>query len=259
MAAFEVRHSRSPSMQEMEILMQAQLATKLYPASYMTRMQEFFDKLEANELETRDKAEVDLTKMKHECAYLKLKQTLEHARTQQEKEEAVRSHMASFPKSVRCYAADSDAFNQDFMILQEYAFALNALLEQHGCRDVQKSACMEAMNIHLLPGSGIAGIPLDSIDCANSAPQIGASMVRPFCQKKGTMLCTRCRLVKYCSRQCQQDHYSAHEYDCKSEYASAGWLDGCKYDSLAMRKGLNSFGAFQNGSVQMQKSSSCRQ
>ncbi|KAF7762529.1 hypothetical protein Agabi119p4_9122 [Agaricus bisporus var. burnettii] len=43
------------------------------------------------------------------------------------------------------------------------------------------------------------------------------------CKKSGTFICTKCRLVSYCSKECQTVHWSAHKQDCKDRLLSKDW------------------------------------
>ena len=36
------------------------------------------------------------------------------------------------------------------------------------------------------------------------------------CEKKfGSLKCSRCKLIRYCSRECQLSHFKEHKHDCK--------------------------------------------
>ncbi|KAJ3893192.1 hypothetical protein GG344DRAFT_75265 [Lentinula edodes] len=43
------------------------------------------------------------------------------------------------------------------------------------------------------------------------------------CEKRGTHTCSKCRLVRYCSKQCQEAHWSFHKKDCKHPYNRLDW------------------------------------
>ncbi|KAH6896239.1 hypothetical protein BKA70DRAFT_1316671 [Coprinopsis sp. MPI-PUGE-AT-0042] len=46
------------------------------------------------------------------------------------------------------------------------------------------------------------------------------------CDKPGTMVCGACRLVAYCSPDCQRSHWKFHKSDCKSPLRSSDWVPG---------------------------------
>ncbi|TEB22400.1 hypothetical protein FA13DRAFT_1741056 [Coprinellus micaceus] len=43
------------------------------------------------------------------------------------------------------------------------------------------------------------------------------------CEKPGTKVCTGCRLVSYCSRECQSAHWKRHKLHCKDDLLSSRW------------------------------------
>ncbi|KAJ6568381.1 hypothetical protein DFH09DRAFT_1467346 [Mycena vulgaris] len=43
------------------------------------------------------------------------------------------------------------------------------------------------------------------------------------CLKRATMTCSKCHLAKYCCRECQAQHWTAHKKDCKHPYMSPAW------------------------------------
>ncbi|KAJ3936176.1 MAG: hypothetical protein NXY57DRAFT_1035493 [Lentinula lateritia] len=51
------------------------------------------------------------------------------------------------------------------------------------------------------------------LSCSNSV----------ICDKRGTLTCSNCRLVRYCSRQCQEAHWSSHKKYCKHPYNRSDW------------------------------------
>ncbi|KAH7480252.1 hypothetical protein FOMA001_g8824 [Fusarium oxysporum f. sp. matthiolae] len=56
-----------------------------------------------------------------------------------------------------------------------------------------------------------------SLPCANCSPD-GTS-----CQNTGRSSCANCRLVVYCSSECQKAHWPIHKLDCKSPYNKKTW------------------------------------
>ncbi|OAX31589.1 hypothetical protein K503DRAFT_777457, partial [Rhizopogon vinicolor AM-OR11-026] len=43
------------------------------------------------------------------------------------------------------------------------------------------------------------------------------------CQKQGTKACSACKLVSYCSKECQKNHWRIHKHDCKNRLKSNDW------------------------------------
>ncbi|KAG2123462.1 hypothetical protein DEU56DRAFT_48468 [Suillus clintonianus] len=60
--------------------------------------------------------------------------------------------------------------------------------------------------------------PLDVLPCANvQVAQFKA------CPKQGTKACSACKLVSYCSKECQKNHWRIHKCDCKNHLKSDDW------------------------------------
>ncbi|KAA1477215.1 hypothetical protein DENSPDRAFT_844415 [Dentipellis sp. KUC8613] len=55
--------------------------------------------------------------------------------------------------------------------------------------------------------------PLDRLPCANV----------PECTRNGTYTCVNCKLVSYCSKECQVKHWKTHKRDCKDPVRSDSW------------------------------------
>ena len=108
---------------------------------------------------------------------------------------------------------------------------LSALANKHGCMHIVNEYD-QTLSDKAQPGSGLRMQPLDEIMCANCTPAMIKNGVA-VCEKRGTMVCSGCRLVKYCSQRCQKEHWPAHKVDCKSRYAEMAWLEGSKYDMTA--------------------------
>ncbi|KIO33875.1 hypothetical protein M407DRAFT_17476 [Tulasnella calospora MUT 4182] len=73
-------------------------------------------------------------------------------------------------------------------------------------------------------GSDPLGRVLGGWTCARSHDSQGA--LSP-CSQVGASICSKCRQVKYCSRECQAAHWKRHKPTCSSPYASKGWLPSC--------------------------------
>ncbi|KAJ7663898.1 hypothetical protein DFH06DRAFT_1393758, partial [Mycena polygramma] len=58
--------------------------------------------------------------------------------------------------------------------------------------------------------------------CANSNESKTSTSELP-CLKRGTMTCSKCFLVKYCSTGCQARHWKSHKIDCKHPYMNSSW------------------------------------
>ncbi|KAH8101977.1 hypothetical protein BXZ70DRAFT_987516 [Cristinia sonorae] len=67
----------------------------------------------------------------------------------------------------------------------------------------------KAVVVHSLPRSLI---------CAYGEPRISL-----FCTEKGTFTCSACKLVKYCSKQCQREHWLEHKKVCKHSIRLLQW------------------------------------
>ncbi|KAF8873189.1 hypothetical protein BD779DRAFT_311437 [Infundibulicybe gibba] len=72
-------------------------------------------------------------------------------------------------------------------------------------------------------GSFLGGNVIPKLMCANTKPQMKE---RLQCPKLGTLACTNCQLVKYCSKECQKSHWGRHKVDCKSPYILPSWRPG---------------------------------
>ena len=53
----------------------------------------------------------------------------------------------------------------------------------------------------------------DILSVANSAPMVATCTV---CNKQAKFVCSRCKLWRYCSAECQKKHWSTHKKCCKS-------------------------------------------
>ena len=150
-----------------------------------------------------------------------LNKTLNAAASQAEKEEWFRVCLVIFDETEQELWESS--LDQDLVVL-------SALAKKHGCMHIVEGYFQTLLG-EMQPGSGLRMQPLDKIMCANSTPTIGNGVA--VCEKRGTMVCSECHLVKYCSQRCQKEHWPAHKVDCKSRYATMAWLEGSEYDTTA--------------------------
>ncbi|EPQ57739.1 hypothetical protein GLOTRDRAFT_37501 [Gloeophyllum trabeum ATCC 11539] len=58
----------------------------------------------------------------------------------------------------------------------------------------------------------------DRLPCANVDVEN-----RSHCPGEGTMACSRCKLVSYCSKECQRGHWKIHKADCKDPLMASDW------------------------------------
>ncbi|KAF8891944.1 hypothetical protein CPB84DRAFT_1368633 [Gymnopilus junonius] len=85
------------------------------------------------------------------------------------------------------------------------------LAQKHGLESAYLAWAMEK-SFHL------AESPLERLPCANVKP---AEEWR--CDKDGKMTCGECKLVSYCSKDCQRSHWRSHKQDCKDPIRSPDW------------------------------------
>ncbi|KAH7886867.1 hypothetical protein F5I97DRAFT_1829385 [Phlebopus sp. FC_14] len=60
--------------------------------------------------------------------------------------------------------------------------------------------------------------PLEVLPCANV--HVEKYMA---CENQGKMTCIACKLVSYCSKECQKAHWPVHKRDCNDRMRSASW------------------------------------
>ena len=150
-----------------------------------------------------------------------LNKALNAAASRAEKEEVFRVYLVSiFGEKMDKWEASRD----------EDSVILSALANKHGCMHIVEEHFQTQLD-KTQRGSGLRKQPLKEIMCANSTPMIKNGVT--VCEKRGTMVCSGCRLVKYCSQRCQKEHWPAHKVDCKSRYAEMAWLEGSEYDTTA--------------------------
>ncbi|KAF9224203.1 hypothetical protein BS17DRAFT_780637 [Gyrodon lividus] len=60
--------------------------------------------------------------------------------------------------------------------------------------------------------------PLDCLPCANVQADQYVT-----CKNRGKSSCSACKLVSYCSQECQKKHWKIHKRDCKAQIRSDEW------------------------------------
>ncbi|KAJ7230408.1 hypothetical protein GGX14DRAFT_583140 [Mycena pura] len=65
-------------------------------------------------------------------------------------------------------------------------------------------------------GSGPNGSTVSHLMCGNVSNT-------KSCSGRGVNVCTKCRLVKYCSEKCKMQHWSKHRSHCTHQYLSEKW------------------------------------
>ncbi|KAF9225919.1 hypothetical protein BS17DRAFT_777877 [Gyrodon lividus] len=60
--------------------------------------------------------------------------------------------------------------------------------------------------------------PLEVLPCANVQVDLYTA-----CEKPGKLACSVCKLVSYCSKECQKIHWVIHKRDCKDPIRSGNW------------------------------------
>lgn len=96
--------------------------------------------------------------------------------------------------------------------------AFEGLIARHGLQDemfgVAKALCNQS---RLVFGTQMPP-PLSRLGCANQV--VSKSQ---FCPRDGTLTCSGCFLVRYCSKDCQFAHWKLHKKDCKNHLKSTSW------------------------------------
>ena len=113
------------------------------------------------------------------------------------------------------------ALAADHLAMQWATAQIFQLAMENGVEDEFKET-MEARHMQKLAqrwGSGIDGAPLAALSCANI--DVATQHV---CSSEAKHTCSNCRLVVYCSPQCQRQHWTTHRIDCQSTLADPGWL-----------------------------------
>ncbi|KAK0437608.1 uncharacterized protein EV420DRAFT_1587760 [Desarmillaria tabescens] len=96
--------------------------------------------------------------------------------------------------------------------------ALEGLIARHGLQDDLFDVAKALRNESRLALGTKMPPPLSRLGCANQI--ISKSQ---FCPKDGTMTCSGCFLVRYCSKECQSTHWKSHKQDCKNPLKSTSW------------------------------------
>lgn len=96
--------------------------------------------------------------------------------------------------------------------------ALEDLIARHGLQQVMLEIQRTKISRTPLKFGTPMPPPLGRLSCANQS----TSKSR-FCLKDGTMSCSGCFLVRYCSKECQLKHWGSHKYDCKNILRSPTW------------------------------------
>ena len=166
-----------------------------------------------------------------------LSKALDAARSQAEKEEifwkVFHEHHASLSdKKMGRFLHNSEGEYHEkwHASINQHLVVLSTLAQKHGCKHIETEYEQSQVD-KMQPGSGLRMQPLNDTMCANCTPTIKNGFA--VCEKRGIMVCSGCRLVKYCSKRCQKKHWSAHKADCKSPYAETDWLEGSRYDMTA--------------------------
>ena len=167
-----------------------------------------------------------------EQIWKQLDKALNAAASRAEKEEVFREYLVSiFGKKMSEFMHSSEGDRQKWEASRNKDYVVvSTLANKHGCKHILEEYFQSQVD-KMQPGSGLRMQPLDEIMCANCTPMIENGVA--VCEKRGTMVCSGCRLVKYCSQRCQKEHWPAHKVDCKSRYAETAWLEGSKYDTTA--------------------------
>ncbi|KAF8880171.1 hypothetical protein BD779DRAFT_1099995 [Infundibulicybe gibba] len=70
-------------------------------------------------------------------------------------------------------------------------------------------------------GSFPGGNVISKMMCANTNARTPEEHSQ--CRESGSLTCANCRLVQYCSGECQKKHWRRHRVDCKSPYLLPSW------------------------------------
>jgi hypothetical protein len=111
----------------------------------------------------------------------------------------------------------ASALAADHALVTHATSALFALARKHGLLKQLEEAVMARHRSKLDGkwGSGRGGAPLEGMSCANIHVARNSA-----CTGRARLVCSRCKLVTYCSPACQKEHYSTHKVDCKSSKAA---------------------------------------
>jgi hypothetical protein len=126
-----------------------------------------------------------------------------------------KSEQASSPSSITSNAMEHSGIDER----HEIVGYLRKVIKKHGVLHVFESFNQKTMdNLDVTScGSGPLNMPLNQLFCAGMT---GQSLP---CSEKATHQCANCKLIKYCSRDCQRNHWSQHKLECKGPLNSKDW------------------------------------
>ncbi|KAF9543454.1 hypothetical protein CPC08DRAFT_824152 [Agrocybe pediades] len=104
----------------------------------------------------------------------------------------------------------------------KYQEQLHQLVERHGLNQT-------LVNWSVSAAQNVGYQPLNRLPCANVKPEEDWK-----CSNDGTRACSSCKLVSYCSKDCQVVHWRRHKIDCKDPIRLTNWepawvLEGRKW------------------------------
>ncbi|KAK0224510.1 hypothetical protein EDD85DRAFT_243310 [Armillaria nabsnona] len=97
--------------------------------------------------------------------------------------------------------------------------AFEGLIARHGLQDEMFSVAKVLCDQSCLAFGTQMPPPFSRLGCAN---QVASKS--QFCPRDGTLTCSGCFLVRYCSKECQLAHWKGHKKDCKNPLKSTSWL-----------------------------------
>ncbi|SJL18689.1 uncharacterized protein ARMOST_22288 [Armillaria ostoyae] len=96
--------------------------------------------------------------------------------------------------------------------------AFEDLIARHGLQDEMFSIAKALCDRSRLAFGTQMPPPFSRLGCANQV--VSKSQ---FCPRDGTLTCSGCFLVRYCSKECQLAHWKLHKKDCKNPLKSISW------------------------------------
>lgn len=125
-----------------------------------------------------------------------------------EVENSMQRDMASQSKSLRCMPPHPMA-GKDTLLPND----LNDLDESN------PAELAEAVLQSLLKNTKLQFPPPEKLPCANLKVEQYTA-----CENQGRLACSACKLVSYCSKECQGAHWKHHKRDCKNQMRSEDWM-----------------------------------